>query len=52
MDLSTIEKKLRAGLYTSPREYCDDMRLMLDNCWLYNKKNTRVHRDATTVSGR
>ncbi len=44
-----MEKKLKGGIYKSPLEYCDDMRLMIDNAQLYNKKNTRVHKDASVV---
>ena len=50
MDLTTIEDKLRHNKYPDPWQYCSDMRLMLDNAWAYNKKGSRVHRDATTVS--
>ena len=50
MDLTTIEDKLRHNKYSDPWQYCSDMRLMLDNAWVYNKKGSRVHRDATTVS--
>lgn len=49
MDLSTIGTKLQQGQYTDPWQYCDDVRLMFDNAWLYNKKSTRVHKIATEV---
>ncbi|GMR41265.1 hypothetical protein PMAYCL1PPCAC_11460, partial [Pristionchus mayeri] len=40
MDLSTIENKFRSGRYTNPWQLCDDMWLMFENAWLYNKKRT------------
>ena len=31
-------------------QFCDDMRLMFDNAWLYNKKTTKVYKYCTKVS--
>lgn len=50
MDLSTIKKKLDIGKYTDPWEYVDDVWLMFDNAWLYNKKTSRVYKYCTKVS--
>lgn len=50
MDLSTIRKKLESGQYQDPREYVDDVWLMFDNAWLYNRKTSRVYRYCTKVS--
>ncbi|XP_044018388.1 CREB-binding protein-like [Aphidius gifuensis] len=50
MDLSTIKRKLDAGEYRTPLEYCHDVWLMFDNAWLYNKKTSRVYKDCTTLS--
>lgn len=50
MDLSTIKKKLDNGDYKDPWEYCDDVRLMFHNAWLYNKKSTRVYKSCTALS--
>ena len=50
MDLSTIENKLKNGLYTEPREYCEDMRLMFRNAFTYNNEKSRVHRCTKAVS--
>ena len=50
MDLSTIKKKLEGGAYADPWEYVDDVWLMFDNAWLYNRKTSRVYRYCTKVS--
>lgn len=50
MDLSTIHNKLNQGQYSDPWEYVDDVWLMFDNAWLYNKKNSRVYKHCTKVS--
>uniref|UniRef100_A0A7M5VDT5 histone acetyltransferase n=1 Tax=Clytia hemisphaerica TaxID=252671 RepID=A0A7M5VDT5_9CNID len=44
MDLSTIKSKLDNGDYKDPWGFCDDMRLMFENAWLYNKKTTKVYK--------
>lgn len=49
MDLGTIEKKLKKGDYSDPWEYVDDVWLMFDNAWLYNRKTSRVYRYCTKV---
>lgn len=49
MDLSTIRKKLDSGQYSDPWEYVDDVWLMFDNAWLYNRKTSRVYRYCTKV---
>lgn len=49
MDLGTIEKKLRKGEYSDPWEYVDDVWLMFDNAWLYNRKTSRVYRYCSKV---
>nr|XP_002156492.2 histone acetyltransferase p300 [Hydra vulgaris] len=50
MDLSSIKKKLEEGGYKDPWGFCDDMRLMFENAWLYNKKTTKVFRYCTKLS--
>lgn len=50
IDLSTIKMKLDRGNYLDPWEYVDDVWLMFDNAWLYNRKNSRVYRYSTKVS--
>lgn len=50
IDLGTIKMKLDRGSYKDPWEYVDDVWLMFDNAWLYNRKNSRVYRYCTKVS--
>lgn len=50
IDLSTIKMQLDRGEYKDPWEYVDDVWLMFDNAWLYNRKNSRVYRYCTKVS--
>ncbi|XP_044018390.1 CREB-binding protein-like [Aphidius gifuensis] len=50
IDLSTIKRKLDAGKYKAPLEYCHDVWLMFDNAWLYNKKTSRVYKHCTRLS--
>lgn len=50
MDLSTIKRKLDTGQYMDAWEYVDDVWLMFDNAWLYNRKTSRVYRYCTKVS--
>lgn len=49
MDLSTIKKRLECGMYSDPWEYVEDVWLMFDNAWLYNRKTSRVYRYCTKV---
>ena len=49
MDLSTIQCKLEDGVYTSPWDFVNDVWLMFDNAWLYNKKTSKVHKYCTKV---
>lgn len=50
IDLSTIKNKLDHGEYKDPWQYVDDVWLMFENAWLYNRKNSRVYRYCTKVS--
>jgi E1A/CREB-binding protein len=50
MDLSTIKEKLDTGDYKNPWEFCDDMWLMFENAWLYNRKNSKVYKYCTKLS--
>ncbi len=49
MDLSTIKGKLDSGQYGDPWSFVDDVWLMFDNAWLYNKKSSRVYKCCTKV---
>ncbi|KAI9271578.1 Bromodomain-containing protein [Phascolomyces articulosus] len=44
MDLSTIERKLQEGDYDNADEFADDIRLMFNNCYLYNPPVTPVNK--------
>lgn len=50
MDLSTIKRKLDTGMYSDPWQYVDDVWLMFENAWLYNKKNSKVYKFSTKLS--
>ena len=50
MDLSTIKSKLDEGKYSNPQEYVDDVWLMLNNAWMYNKKTSKVYKFCTKLS--
>ncbi|ESO00416.1 hypothetical protein HELRODRAFT_113267 [Helobdella robusta] len=43
MDLSTIKYKIYRFEYPDQYSIIDDLRLMFDNCNLYNSPNTPVH---------
>ena len=49
MDLQTINTKLDNGQYKNPWQFCEDMRLMFDNAWLYNEKSSIVYKYCTRV---
>ena len=44
MDLSSIKRKLDTGQYQEPWQYVDDIWLMFNNAWLYNRKTSRVYK--------
>ncbi|KAI9313053.1 Bromodomain-containing protein [Dichotomocladium elegans] len=44
MDMSTIERKLNEGDYENADEFESDIRLMFNNCYLYNPPVTPVHK--------
>ncbi|KAI6241004.1 Histone acetyltransferase [Aphelenchoides fujianensis] len=50
MDMFTMGKKLDCGEYRNPWEFCEDMWLMFDNAWLYNRKNSKVYKYCTKLS--
>ncbi len=49
MDMSAIKRKLDTGAYTDPWEYINDVFLMFENAWVYNRKTSRVYRYCTKV---
>ncbi|TNN63110.1 CREB-binding protein [Liparis tanakae] len=44
IDLSTIKRKLDTGQYQEPWQYVDDVWMMFNNAWLYNRKTSRVYK--------
>ncbi|KAM6942282.1 CREB-binding protein isoform 1-T1 [Lycodopsis pacificus] len=44
MDLSTIKRKLDTGQYQEPWQYVDDVWVMFNNAWVYNRKTSRVYK--------
>lgn len=44
MDLATIERKLTEGDYDEPEQFEQDIRLMFNNCYLYNPPTLPVHK--------
>ncbi|KAL9691780.1 hypothetical protein QQ045_012206 [Rhodiola kirilowii] len=50
MDLGTIKKKLSSGLYPSPLEFFDDVRLTFSNAMTYNPPGNDVHIMADTLN--
>ncbi|MEQ2210363.1 hypothetical protein XENOCAPTIV_012464, partial [Xenoophorus captivus] len=50
IDLSTIKRKLDTGQYQEPWQYVDDIWLMFNNAWLYNRKTSRVYKYCTKLA--
>ncbi|KAJ2709234.1 hypothetical protein H4R19_004356, partial [Coemansia spiralis] len=42
MDLSTVDKKLKARQYPDPQSFASDLQLMLNNCYKYNGRESVV----------
>ena len=49
MDFSTIKRKLANYSYTNFNEFCQDMNLVFDNCYLFNGKETNIGNMCTNV---
>uniref|UniRef100_A0A0E0LQU9 Bromo domain-containing protein n=1 Tax=Oryza punctata TaxID=4537 RepID=A0A0E0LQU9_ORYPU len=49
MDLGTIEKKLNAGMYSTPWDFAADVRLTFDNAMTYNPIGNDVNLMAKTL---
>lgn len=52
MDLSTMEKKLNEGIYTTKEAFIDDFNLMVSNCLQYNDTDTIYARCAVALSNK
>ena len=50
MDFSTIFKKLDENQYKTPFQFCEDIWLVFNNTWLFNKKSQRVYKAGVKVS--
>lgn len=50
MDLGTIQKRMKAGTYRTPREFAEDVRLTFRNAMNYNPVNNDVHVMAKTLN--
>ncbi|CAL5008748.1 unnamed protein product [Urochloa decumbens] len=50
MDLGTVQKKMNAGMYSTPREFAADVRLTFSNAMNYNPVNNDVHLMAKTLN--
>ena len=49
MDFSTIKRKLSNFSYTNFNEFCNDMNLVFDNCYLFNGRESLVGNMCTNV---
>ena len=49
MDMSQIKRKLDVGTYTDPWQFVQDVYLMFENAWIYNRKTSRVYRYCSKV---
>lgn len=50
MDFSTMSKKLNDNQYLTPFQFCEDMWLVFNNAWTFNKKSHRVYKAGSKVS--
>ncbi|KAL9653999.1 hypothetical protein ABK040_014208 [Willaertia magna] len=49
IDLSTIEKRLKEGFYRTRDIFVSDIKLMFDNCRLYNREDTEYYSCANAL---
>ena len=49
MDFSTIKKKLSNFSYTNLKDFCKDMDLVFENCYIYNGRKTMIGEMCTRV---
>lgn len=50
MDFSTIFDKLDKDQYPTPFRFCEDVWLVFNNTWTFNKKTQRVHKAGIKVT--
>ncbi|KAJ2787715.1 hypothetical protein GGI15_000486 [Coemansia interrupta] len=51
MDMGTVRKKLDRSQYSTPREFLNDLQLILSNCFLFNSPDTYVYSQGKTLQG-
>lgn len=51
MDLGTVKSNLKSGQFDEPEEFVADLRLVFDNCILYNGENSPVSVMCKAVRG-
>ena len=49
MDFSTIFKKLNENQYLTPFQFCEDIWLVFNNAWTFNKKSRNVYKATVKV---
>jgi hypothetical protein len=49
MDFSTIFKKFDENQYSTPFQFCEDIWLVFNNTWLFNKKTQKVYKAGLKV---
>ncbi|CAF3668354.1 unnamed protein product [Rotaria sp. Silwood1] len=50
MDFSTIFKKLDENQYETPYEFCEDVWLVFNNAWTFNKKTQKVYKAGSKLN--
>ncbi|XP_062191594.1 transcription factor GTE9-like isoform X2 [Phragmites australis] len=50
MDLGTVQKKMKSGMYSTPRDFAADVRLTFSNAMTYNPVNNDFHVMAKALS--
>jgi hypothetical protein len=50
MDFSTMFKKLDENQYTTPFQFCEDIWLVFNNTWTFNKKTQKVYKAGLKVN--
>jgi len=50
MDFSTIFKKFDENQYQTPFQFCEDIWLVFNNTWLFNKKTQKVYKAGLKVN--
>ncbi len=50
MDFSTISKKFDENQYTTPFQFCEDIWLVFNNTWTFNKKTQKVYKAGLKVN--